>query len=221
MLPDTLLGLVVFAAGAGPGYLYVRLSQVRAPRYERTALEEGVEFVVFGALASGVAVLSALALGEATGLLDTESLAKGPADYVTTEPLRSLVAFLVVISLSYGLVALITTQMLHRGDAVIGPGETAWYAAFHKFVPKDHGVYGTVELRDGRAVAGLVVSYTLEADEPREIVLSKPVDGSLWLREDDVASPLPDTFMVIQGADVYTVSGRYTALEGGQAPEVG
>ncbi len=218
MLPDTLLGLVVFAAGAGPGYLYVRLSQARQPRYERSTLEEAAEFVVFGALSSGIAVLLALAFGEATNLINTTALAAEPTRYVATEPLRSLFSLVIVVAISYGGVWLLTTKVLHPGDATISPGETAWYGVFHRMLPKDHGVYATVELRDGRAVAGLVIAYTPEPDDPRELVLSRPVNGKLWMRDTDrKAVELPDTFIVLQGEDIAAVSGRYTpTAEGGQ-----
>lgn len=219
MFPDTLLGLVVFAAGAGPGYLYVRLSQAREPRYERTTLEEAAEFVVFGALSSGIAVLLALVIGEATNLLNTRALADDPTRYIATEPLRSLVALVLVVGVSYGGVWLVTVKVLHRGKATISPGETAWYGVFHRMLPEEHGAYATVELRDGRAVAGLVIAYTPEPEDPREIVLSRPVDGSLWLRDAEGNTiELPDTFMVLQGADILAVSGRYTPTqEGGRA----
>jgi hypothetical protein len=219
VLPDTLLGLVVFAAGAGPGDLYVRLSQARQPRYERSTLEEAAEFVVFGALSSGFAVLLALTIGEATNLLDTGKLAEDPTHYVATEPLRSLIALALVIGVSYGGLWLLTTKVLHPGEATISPGETAWYGVFHRMLPPDHGVYATVELRDGRAVAGLVIAYTPEPDDPRELVLSKPVDGKLWLRNTDgSAVELPDTFIVLHGGDIAAVAGRYTPkAEGGEA----
>lgn len=210
MLPDTLLGLAVFAAGAGPGYLYVRLSEARRPRIERGSVEQAAELVVFGALSSGIAVLLTLALGRWTGLIDPVQLAADPSTYVASEPLGSLLALMIVIAVSYGAVWLVTTRVLHRGGPAISPGETAWYGAFHRMLPKDHAVYATVELRDGRAVAGLVVAYTPESDGTREIVLSEPTDGSLWLRgANGRAVELPDTFMIVEGSDIATVSGRY------------
>lgn len=222
MLPDTLLGLVVFAAGAGPGYLYVRLSQARQPRYERSTLEEAAEFVVFGALSSGIAVLLALTIGEATNLLDTAKLAEDLTRYVATEPLRSLTSLALVIGISYGGVWVVTTKLLHPGVANISPGETAWYGVFHRMLPEEHGVYATVELRDGRAVAGLVIAYTPEPDEPRELVLSRPVDGKLWVRDrDGNAVELPDTFIALQGADIAAISGRYTPKAQGGEPAAG
>jgi hypothetical protein len=49
-------------------------------------------------------------------------------------------------------------------------------------------------------------------------VLSRPVDGTLWLRDKDgKAVELLDKFIVLQGADVAAISGRYTLkLEGGE-----
>jgi hypothetical protein len=221
VLPDTLLGLVVFSAAAGPGYLYVRLSRTREPRYERTTLEEAAEFVVFGALSSGFAVLLALGFGDASGFLDTKAIGKDATEYTVDEPLRVLAALAFVLALSYSAVWLVTTKLLHRGKATISPGETAWYAAFHRMLPDDHGAYVTVELRDGRALAGLVIAYTPDAHEPREILLSRPVDGSLWVRDKEGnAAELPDAFIVIQGPDILAVSGRYTPEAAGGEPAI-
>jgi len=213
MLPGTLLGLVVFAAAAGPGYLYVRLSRAREPRYERTSLEEAAEFVVFGALSSGFAILLTLGLAEDVGFLDGDAIRHDALAYTVAEPLRVLAALALVILISYGLVWIIAKALL-RGGTEISPGETGWYAAFHRMLPEQHGAYVTVELRDGRAIAGLVVGYTPDNDEPREILLSSPAGGSLWLREgpSGPANPLPDSFIALQSPDILAVSGRYTPL---------
>jgi len=209
VLPNTLLGLVVFLAAAGPGYLYVRLSRTREPRFERTTLEEAAEFVVFGALSSGFAILAALGIGDAMGFLDTKAIGDDATQYTVDEPLRVLAALTFVLLLSYGAVWLVT-KLLHRGKATISPGETAWYAAFHRMLPPDHGAYVTVELRDGRALAGLVTAYTPDMHEPREIMLSRPVDGSRWVRDQQGnATPLPDAFILLQSPDILAVSGRY------------
>lgn len=213
MLPDTLVGLLVFAAAAGPGYFYVRLSQVRSPRHTRTTLEEAAEFVVFGALASAVGVLLALSLGKVTGLLDVAAISRGPAHYALTEPMRALGVLLVVVALSYGSVWIVTTKLLHRGSAAISPGETAWYAVFHRYVPDNHGVYGTVELDDGTAVAGLIGAYTVEADDAREVVLTKPVDKPLILRsKDGELVELPDTVLILPGTRIRAIGARYVPV---------
>jgi hypothetical protein len=213
-MPDTLVGLVLFVAGAGPGYVYVRLRLRYTPREAgRSALEEAAEYAVFGALASGLATLATLAIGDVTGLLNTRAIADAPATYAATEPARSLLGLGLVLALSYGTVALGTWLLLGRGRQVITPGETAWYAAFHRMLPAGHGVYATLELRDGRAVAGLVVAYTPEFEERREIVLLRPVGGQLYERTPaGEARPLADTFMLIQGQDVLSIAGRYTPL---------
>lgn len=222
MFPDTLLGLVVFSAAAGPGYLYVRLSRAREPRYERTALEEGAEFVVFGALSSALAILLTLGVGDAIGLLNADALRRDATTYILDEPLRVSLALAVVLALSYGTVWLLTTRLIHRGRPTISPGETAWYAAFHRLLPAEHGAYVTVELRDGRALAGIVVAYTPDTDEPREILLSRPFDGNLWLRGvDGTVSVLPDAFLILQSPDILTISGRYALKADGGEPVLG
>ena len=122
-----------------------------------------------------------------------------------------MLAVIPFVALSYGAVWLITTKLLHTGGPTISPGETAWYAAFKRMLPADHGAYVTVELRDGRALAGLVAAYTPDADEPREILLSRPVDGTLWVRDaQENAEALPDSFIVLQSPDIIAISGRYT-----------
>lgn len=213
MLPDTVVGLIVFTAAAGPGYLYVRLSQARSPRSARSGLEEAAEFVVFGAFASAIAVLAALAIGNVTGLLDLEEIANGPAHYVILHPGRTLLALAAVLSVSYGGVWLVTTKMLHRGEPSIRPGETAWYVVFKRSVPDAHGVYATVELEDETAVAGLVTAYTVETDDQREIVVTKPVDRPLVMRtRDGRLVELPDTSIILPGHRVRAIGARYTPV---------
>jgi hypothetical protein len=82
VIPNTLVGLIVFAAAAGPGYLYVRLAKLRAPRATPTALEEAVEFIVLGALSSSIAVLLALTFGDWSNLIEPSDLAEHPGRYV-------------------------------------------------------------------------------------------------------------------------------------------
>ncbi|HXV06085.1 MAG TPA: DUF6338 family protein [Solirubrobacterales bacterium] len=212
MLPGTLLGLVVFAAAAGPGYLYVRLSRAREPRYERTTLEEAAEFVVFGALSSGFAILLTLGITEDVGFLESGAIKHDALAYTVDEPLRVLAALALVILISYGVVWLLA-KPLFRGGTKISPGETGWYAAFHRMLPEQHGAYVTVDLRDGRAISGLVVAYTPDNDEPREILLSRPVGGSLWLRHaNGQGKELADSFIALKSPDILAVSGRYTPL---------
>jgi hypothetical protein len=50
-----------------------------------------------------------------------------------------------------------------------------------------------------------------DTDEPRELLLSSPVGGSLWLRNKDGSDqPLPDAFITVQSPDILAISGRYT-----------
>jgi hypothetical protein len=75
VIPNTLLGIVVFAAAVGPGFLYVRIAELWRPYRERTPLREAAELVIVGSIASTAGVFVALILGDATGGLDTNKLA--------------------------------------------------------------------------------------------------------------------------------------------------
>lgn len=171
-----------------------------------------------------MAILFTVGVGDATGFLDADALRRDATTYILAEPLRVLLALTVVLALSYGTVWLLTTQLIHRGAPTISPGETAWYAAFHRLLPEEHGAYVTVELRDGRAVAGIVIviGYTPDTDEPREILLSRPLRSNLWLRgADGTVTALPDAFLILQSPDIFMIGGRYAPTADGGRPAVG
>jgi Family of unknown function (DUF6338) len=210
VLPDTLLGLVLFVAAAGPGYVYVRVTKVRHPRDERTTLEEAAEFATFGALASAFGVVLTFLIGRQIGLLEPATLVRGPTAYVAAHPAAALVSLVLALTISYGAVWLVATRAGFDGGPTISPGESTWYAAFHRFVPRDRGVYATVSLRDGRSVAGIVSAYTIETEGVREIVLTKPIDMPIRvLTPDGREGVLADTFTILNADDIVSISGRY------------
>lgn len=160
MIPGTVLGLLLFAASLGPGYTYLRLAETREPRQERSQLVEAAELVLVGAIASAFASLIVVASAEATGLADIDRLATAPRTYTVDSPLRVL-ALLVAATLRANGGAAIAAIIAHRGaEATIKPGYSAWH-----FVLADevgvHRKYATVEMRDGRSVAGWVAAYTV------------------------------------------------------------
>ncbi len=52
MIPDTVLGLLLFAASLGPGFLFMWELNRRAPRPDQTQLEQTAQMVLIGAFAS-------------------------------------------------------------------------------------------------------------------------------------------------------------------------
>lgn len=211
MIPETLVGLALFAAAVGPGYLYVRIAERREPRQERTQLFEAAELLVIGASTTAVTVLAVLALAELVGFIDTVELTKEPGAYLVTEPARILPAVVLTLAGSYGGAWGVAKVVHRRSTAEIRPNDSGWFGAFERDRPKDSGILGTVELRDGRLIMGVVRSATTEQTTDRSITLSAPLDAPLQVRSADgqTVTAIADDFIVLDGQDVLYVSGRY------------
>jgi len=205
LIPTSLVGVILFAASIGPGYVYVRLSELREPRQKRSALLEAAELVFVGAIASSVAVLLSIAIATTTDLADVKALSAHTRNYVLEHPLRVLGLIAIGLAISYGGTALVAV-LAHRGSPpTIKPGYSAWDLMLVD-KPNEYRQYATAELRDGRVLSGFVGGFTLEPDEPakRELILVAPVrikgpgaTGSMFLRDDAV---------VLQSADILAIS---------------
>jgi uncharacterized protein DUF6338 len=211
MVPNTLLGVLAFLASAGPGYAYVKIAERWRPPVERTALREAAELVVIGSLATTIGIVIALVVGDVARFLDTVLLAERPGRYLVTEPLRAGAALLIILGVSYGGAAL-AAFLIHKGRRPIYP-DSAWWGAFERHLPTDHGIYATVELKDGRAITGGVHSFTAEpvAVDNREITLGAPANRRLEVRRRGEEEPIPieDHIVLLRGSDIACVSARY------------
>lgn len=209
MIGNSLVGLLLFAASLGPGYVYVRVAEQRHPRVQRSALVEAVEMVSLGGAFSVLSALLVLALGDAFHALDASALGLDANAYLFDHPARVLGSLTVFLALSY-LGALGAAKLVHReSEAVFKPARHVWQEVFwwNRSSPT-HETLTLVELRDGRRVAGPLAAFTSELDENREIALKAPIytsglDGSMELLSDD--------FLTLREADVLYVSGRYRA----------
>lgn len=205
MIPGTVLGLLLFAASLGPGYTYLRLAETREPRQERSQLVEAAELVLVGAMASAFASLLVIATAEATGLADIDRLASTPRMYIVDSPLRVLALLVAATLLANGGAALAAIAA-HRGaEPTIKPGYSAWH-----FVLADevgvHRKYATVEMRDGRSVAGWVAAYTVEPADPdkRELILATPL--RIKAAGAESFEMMLDDGIILQGADIVAIS---------------
>lgn len=212
MITDTLLGLVAFAASAGPGYLFVLLAERREPRHDRSPLQEAAELILVGGIATTIGLLVSLGVWEAAGLIDTGALAGNVGHYLLAHPLRGLIVLLTALILSYGGVWLLAA-VVFEGSADIRPSDSAWYGAFRRQVPKDYGVLVTVSLRDGRALTGAVGGFTVPPERDREILLTAPRSRPIYMQDaDGNVHALSDTFMIIQSSEILYVSGIYEPI---------
>ena len=207
MVPSTLLGLLVVAASIGPGYLFVRVAEKRNPRPERSAILELAELVSVGGLSSALALLVGLLVSERTGWVDLHALAKNGSRYVLEHPGHGLGFFLSVLGASYagaGLSALLVNKGL--------PASLARHSAWHELLSSDGGtreVFATIELKDGRVVAGFVRFYTVEqaARDEREIVLGQPL--SARTKGASTYVPVEDNLIALSAADIAALSVKY------------
>ena len=219
MIPNTLLGLVLFAASLGPGYVYLRVAEKRAPRADRSALVEAVEMVTLGGLFSLLAALVVLVLGHTTHALDTTALGKHANEYFLHHPVRGLGSLMLLFLLSYGGAAVSASIANPQRDAVVRPGSNAWQEAFWRRRPTpNHIAIVTIELRDGRKATGILGGFTTELLDSRELALHSPI--AVQASPNAEAHETEDAFMVIREADVLYVAGRYHEGQAHAPPSV-
>jgi hypothetical protein len=223
VIPETIVGIVVFAAAVGPGYAFVRIVERYGPRRDRSTLEEAAELLVVGSAATGAALL--LVLWASTSApdvgVDRSALADEPVSYILREPGRTLLALAIAVPLSYLLVWAATRAIYHGKAREIQAGGTMWYAAFKQLVPVDHGTLVTVERKDGSAITGLLGSATADNSSRREMLIIAPANRPIYARPNPNAAPIPlqDAFVIVTAEEIQTISGRYlpTAPESGTA----
>jgi hypothetical protein len=205
VIPSTLVGLVLFAASIGPGYVYVRVAERREPRQERSPLLEAAELVFVGVIATSTAVLLGIQLAESTDLIDLGPLVDSPRDYILDHPLRVLGWLAILFVLSYGGAGLAARVTHWSAPPMIKPGYSAW-----DFVLADepgiHRPYTTVELRDGRTLAGWIGGFTIEPSDPdkRELILVAPL--KIKEAKGKPFKFLRDDSIVLQGSDILALS---------------
>lgn len=221
MIPGSITGLLVFLASVGPGYLYVRVAERWRPYRERTALREAAEIVVSGSLATLIGVVVALIVSRVTRLLpDREAVIDDAGGYLVLHPARMGAALLVVLLVSYGLAYALAAYAPGRGAKVFA--DSGWYGAFERNLPDGHGIVATVELRDGRMLAGVVRAFTAESSpvDDRELMLMASFGGPMLARAADGAvTSLPDQFVLLRGDEIRYIAGTYRQLTSDPTPK--
>jgi len=220
VIPSTVTGLVVFLASVGPGYLYVRVAERWRPYRERTALREAAQIVVSGSLATLVGVVVALVVTRATSVLpDRDAFVEDAGRYLIFHPARVGLVLLIVLVVSYGLAYGLARYAPGRGAEVFP--DSGWYGAFERNLPAGHGIVATVELRDGRTIAGVVRAFTAEPTpvDDRELMLMASFGGPMIVRSaDGVVASIPDQFVLLRGDEIRYVTATYRELTSNPAP---
>ena len=219
MIPSSVTGLVVFLASVGPGYVYVRVAERWRPYRERTTLREAAEIVVSGSLATLVGVVVALLAARVTNLLPNRAaLIEGAGRYLVFHPGRLGLTLLIVLVVSYGLAWLTARYAPGRGAEVFA--DSGWYGALERKLPKNHGVVATVELQDGRTIAGVVRAFTAEPTpvDDRELMLAASGESPMLVRmPDGRVTSINDQFVLLRGDQIRYITGEYRQLSASDA----
>lgn len=204
MIPSTFLGLVLFVASLGPGFVFLATSERQRPRREQSQLAEAVQMAVIGAVASIVAALAVLS----TRILDQDKLVEEKGQYLLLHSLRGLGALLLFLFIAYA-GAWAAARLWCRGlPKAHHPAATGWQLAFAERRPNRHDVtILTVELADGRRVTGRLGDFTGTPSDDRELVLVSPVAVQAAVGVAPVV--LDDNFVVLRENEIRAISGRY------------
>jgi len=159
-----------------------------------------------GGSCSAVALLVALLIARWTGRIDLHKLSKNGTEYTLTHPVPVFTLLLGVLAGSYLLAGVATLAFQRKARATLRP-HSVWYELLRR---QEAGrAFATVELRDGRVVAGPVAYYTVEEAPPdcRELVLMSPIRarGGPGAPFVDVA----DDRLVLRASDIAALSVKY------------
>ena len=206
LIPDSVFGLLLLAASLGPGYMYVRIAERRNPRPNRSALLETAELITVGGSCSAVAFVVAAVLARWTDMVDLVALEQDAAVYTVAHPARVFLLLLVGLGGAY-LLAWIAARAIYRGV----PASLFHHSVWHELLRAQAGgrPYVTVELRDGRTVAGPVAYYTVQEAPPdsRELVLIKPIRARAASGMPYV--PVVDDRIALRASDITALSVQY------------
>jgi Family of unknown function (DUF6338) len=207
-MPDNIYGLLLFLAGIGPGYVFLRVGERREPRQARSALLEFAELFVIGAATTAAASIVVLLVGEVLDQVDLKTWLSEGRIYVINEPFPVLVTLMAILSLSY-LGAWGLARLVYKGrPASIRPEFSVWFQVFHVDEEKPDVAelrFATVELKDGRRVAGYVHAYTVDPNpENRELALRKPIFAQAG--PEAPRQLIPDAFLIVPSEEIVYVS---------------
>ena len=198
------------------------MSETRRARAPRSTLLEAVELTGVGAAASLVAVTIVLIVVRETNIVDTSALADDPGRYLLEHPLRGLGSLLASFALSclltwlgahsfFGLRRKIQSRRARSRPTrrvVFEPAGSTWENVFNEDRRDDDtDVVVTLELVDGRRLAGVVRSYTTQLEDNRELALAGPLCAAP--NASAPLEPMGGQFLVVREDQIATITGVY------------
>lgn len=171
-----------------PGWVYTRVLEARAPRAERSALDEFLGYLSVGLGATFVGVTVVALLGELPWrVFDFHDLVNSPdrAGYVAQNATAFLLAVCIAEAIAVLCAGLLARAMSRKTSDAIVPGGTARGTLFSRR-PKGTTPYLAIELVDGRVLHGFLATYDMNPADG-EIGLQAPV----FVQGDSEASRTP------------------------------
>jgi hypothetical protein len=180
-MPSNIFSVIILLAALAPGFVYLQAYQRRSLRDTRSATAETVEMFAFGALATLLAGLTVLVLGQLTPAFVTlDVLLKGTSG-LGTIPWKVIASASLTLALSTSISGLAGTLLGNRRSSRVATVREGILAVrvLTARSPKGRRPYLAVELNDGRLVEGyLWYASTHEDPARRDIALQKPLAWS-------------------------------------------
>ncbi len=213
-MANTFIGVLTVLLAVGPGYAFLRVVEPRRYRWEHSPLLELTELLIVGAASTAATMTVAVAIAAGLGEVSWRSLLRDPSAYLRVRPGPTLAIFAGAVLGSY-ILAHYAARFLYRDVEPLRSPGTVWTNAVEASrdanlvdlvrgavdPPEGLPVLTTVELRDGRTVAGYLFDCSEEDDiGKRDLSLRAPIqvsaDGT-----DDFVELLAD-FIVIPSAEI-------------------
>ncbi|MEI5521228.1 DUF6338 family protein [Streptomyces brasiliscabiei] len=210
-MPSSVVALFVLLVSAAPGYVYIRIVEVRRPRRWRSPLLELVDLVCVGAVGSAAAALSVLLLARHwTALLPLEGLLEGPA-YLVGHPWQTLWSGVLATITSVCCAVAAGLVVARRDRAVVRHSPHSPMYRVVRMTPPGRALHLAVRLIDGQLWEGLLLSLDDKHDTLGEGDLV--LQGPLALTEPGgERTRHPARFVAIPGSQIAFVYGTDVLL---------
>lgn len=200
MIPQTLLGVVIFVVAVAPGYSYLRFAERRAPRPDRSRLMEAAELLGIGSALLAVASAATIGLGVRWPevFVNLRAWAASGSQYLGDEPYRGLASVAAVLLIAHA-AAYPLARLTHRGArASLHPAVSVWHQVLGEDI-ETTAKFLALQLRSGRVVEGYLRAYSIDTPlVDREISLQAPI----FVTHDGQRQLIAATSMIFRGEDI-------------------
>ncbi|WP_406486015.1 DUF6338 family protein [Streptomyces phaeochromogenes] len=208
-MPSSAVALFVLLVSAAPGYVYVRIVEVRRPRRRRSSLLELVDLVCVGAVGSAMASLAVLlAAPHWTALLPLEGLLEG-SPYLVRHPWQAVWSAVLAFAVSMSCAAAAGLAVVLRGGTETRHTPASPMRRAVDMTPPGQSLWLAVQLTDGRLWEGFLLSMDGERESLGEgdLVLQAPLAVTLPGKG---RHHHPARFVALPGSQIVLAYGLYT-----------